>query len=87
MENRDQPVDGLGTILWTQGQDSGNSKGFAGIGASFHGPGPVEWVGVKVMEDQFGDSRGSEARSEGALGECMVVLSYLREQDCTGGRG
>jgi len=51
MENRDYPEDSLGTVLWTRGWDSGDSEGFASIGAGFHGPRPVEWVSTDMMED------------------------------------
>jgi len=77
MENEDYPVDSLGTVLWTQGQDSGDSEGLASIGAGFHGPGPVKWMGAKVVEHRAWDSRGGKLSSEGAFGEGMVALSDL----------
>ena len=77
MENRDYEMDSLGTVLWTRGQDSGDSKRLASIGAGFHGPGPVKWVGIKVVKYQTRDCRRGELGSEGAFGEGMIALSYL----------
>jgi len=77
MENRDNPVDCLGAVLWTRGRDSRDSERLASIGASFRGPGPVKWMSVEVVEYRTWDSGGSESSPEGALGEGMVALSYL----------
>ena len=77
MENGDDPLDRFGAVLWTQGRDSRDCKGFAGVGASLRGPGPEEGVSVKVVEDRAGDCGGSETSLEGAFGEGMPALSYL----------
>ena len=77
MEHGDYPMDSLRTVLWTQGRDSGDSEGLASIGASFHGPGPAERVGIEVVENRTRDCRRGKTSSEGAFGEGMVTLSYL----------
>jgi len=82
MENGDDPLDRLGAVLWTRGRDSGDCEGFAGVRASLCGPGPEEGVGIKVVEDRTGDCGRSEMSLEGAFGEGMPTLSYLRETDC-----
>jgi len=77
MENRDYPMDSLGTVLWTRGRDSGDSKRLASIGAGFCGPGPVKWVGIKVVKYRTRDCRQGKLSFEGVFGEGVIALSYL----------
>ena len=87
MKDGYDPLDHPRTVLATRSGDRQYIERLAGVGASLGSPRPRWGIGAKISQDRARDSWGGKTRTKSALGEAIVVFSYIRQQDSAGHRG